>query len=525
MHFRANQNGGSGGNILFNGGNVGIGTTSPNFTAANRTTLDINGVTSAGLGLSAGGTLYGYVYANSGVAIFAANGNYNLELQTNSTTKLAITGGGNVGIGTTSPGYKLDVVGDIFINGSYSLKSSTNGHIFLKNITSDANSWIYQEAATDWGMFALNNNTQLNALGGIFTSSGLATFMTSTTGTGVNLSSATGGGSAYGSIAFVHDTGNAYFAGNVGIGTSTPGYKLDVNGNVRLGSNIYTPTDALNLYSGTNILVLTAGGGSTTLQTPGGWTGNLNLQAVNAASSVLINTNGSNRITVLPSGNVGIGTTSPLSLFTVNGGTVNLTTYTSSETRIADGSIHLMKTAAAGVFEAVRAINSDTTAGTTVRLVAAATSDPFNNTNGGKVFIDAIRSATNMDLAFLLNDTSGAAPVERVRFLGSGNVGIGTASPSVKLDVVGEIRSTSTSGYAALVASSGLGFSILADTHTSGAMTIWTAGSEKMRVNSAGNVGINTTDPKANFHVNGGAATLRVGPWFSSDDRDFIELP
>jgi hypothetical protein len=38
------------------------------------------------------------------------------------------------------------------------------------------------------------------------------------------------------------------------------------------------------------------------------------------------------------------------------------------------------------------------------------------------------------------------------------------------------------------------------------------------------NVGINTNDPKANFHVNGSTATLRIGPWFSSSDRDFIEL-
>ena len=115
----------------------------------------------------------------------------------------------------------------------------------------------------------------------------------------------------------------------------------------------------------------------------------------------------------------------------VNGGTVNLATYTSSEARLADGSIHLMKTSAAGIFEAVRAINSDTTIGTTVRLVAAATSDPFNNTNGGKVFIDAVRTATNMDLVFSLNDVGGAAPVERVRFTGGGNlIATGTIAAS-----------------------------------------------------------------------------------------------
>jgi len=65
-------------------------------------------------------------------------------------------------------------------------------------------------------------------------------------------------------------------------------------------------------------------------------------------------------------------------------------------------------------------------------------------------------------------------------------VGIGTASPATKLDVSGEIRSTDSGGYAALLAVTSLGYSILADTHVGGAMTIFTAGTEKMRVTSAG---------------------------------------
>lgn len=134
---------------------------------------------------------------------------------------------------------------------------------------------------------------------------------------------------------------------------------------------------------------------------------------------------------------LGIGIASPVSKFVVNGGSVNTSTYTSSEARIADGSLHLMKTSAGGIFESVRAMNADTTAGTTVRFIAASTSDPFNNTNGGKVFIDAIRTSTNMDLAFSLNDVAGAAPVERVRFTGSGNIGVGTTIPTARIDTLG----------------------------------------------------------------------------------------
>jgi hypothetical protein len=48
--------------------------------------------------------------------------------------------------------------------------------------------------------------------------------------------------------------------------------------------------------------------------------------------------------------------------------------------------------------------------------------------------------------------------------------------------------------------------------------------SNPMTILSGGNVGINTADPKAMLHVCGGGATLRVGPWFSTNDRDYIEL-
>jgi hypothetical protein len=85
-----------------------------------------------------------------------------------------------------------------------------------------------------------------------------------------------------------------------------------------------------------------------------------------------------------------------------------------------------------------------------------------------------------------------------------GNVGIGTTAPAVELDVAGEIRSTSTSGYAALLSISALGYSILADTHTGGAMTIWTAGSEKMRIGSNGNTSITSTNENALRLINSG---------------------
>jgi hypothetical protein len=226
-----------------------------------------------------------------------------------------------------------------------------------------------------------------------------------------------------------------------------------------------------------------------------------------------------NVLALLGNGNVGIGTTAPLSKFVVNGGTVS-TTYTASEARMADGSIHLMKTVAGGIFEAVRAMNFDTTVGTTVRVLGAATSDPFNNANGGKVFIDAIRTSTNMDLAFSLNDAAGAAPVERVRFMGSGAVGIGTSAPYSRLTVIPSSDATTpTAANQITIGESSkntayrlqLGYMVHAGAWKGSIQSIAGGGSAPLILNGdGGNVGVGTSSPSYALEVNGSfAATTK----------------
>jgi len=110
--------------------------------------------------------------------------------------------------------------------------NTTDGGIFLKHCISDKNFWVWQENSCNWGQFSANCNSQVSALGGLFAGSGLATFFTNyNAGGGIGLSSLTGAGNACGVIGFDHNSGNAYFAGCVAIGTTCAMDTLTVGNN------------------------------------------------------------------------------------------------------------------------------------------------------------------------------------------------------------------------------------------------------------------------------------------------------
>ena len=85
-------------------GNVGIGTSSPGYTAANRVVLQVNGSTSSLLGLAYGGTNAGYLYADSTGTTLWSEGSRtltvgvastgNVEFKTNNTERARITSAG-----------------------------------------------------------------------------------------------------------------------------------------------------------------------------------------------------------------------------------------------------------------------------------------------------------------------------------------------------------------------------------------------------------------------------------------------
>ena len=190
-------------------------------------------------------------------------------------------------------------------------------------------------------------------------------------------------------------------AGNVGIGTTAPGYKLDVSGTLN-ADTVYQGGSALaSLYA-----PLSGGGNYVQLQaaTPG------------AQQAGHLNISGSG----LFGGNVGIGTTAPASQMHLYGpaGT--------GAPVIGGGSLYLQDSA-----------SSPNNGGSLL----------FGTNQGYwagiKGFINNGNSYTVGNLGFFTRNAIGDASLtERMRILINGNIGVGTAVPDQKLAVAGSISAT-----------------------------------------------------------------------------------
>ena len=207
------------------------------------------------------------------------------------------------------------------------------------------------------------------------------------------------------------------------------------------------------------------------------------------------------------SGNVGIGTVSPLALLHVGAGTQTAVNLANTKIIIANSG------------------NSGRAALLTLANDSAGNSieGQFESSGDSAEARIIFGSSTNHPLTFRTNNS------ERMRISAAGNVGIGTSSPAKKLDVFGPNESGATitwknegrkSGY---LYSDSAGVAIY-DTNLNDAgiyiaqnsqIDFRVSGSERMRITSGGNVGIGETSPGQKLTISNGSNNVTSAQFFN----------
>ena len=350
--------------------------------------------------------------------------------------------------------------------------------------------------------------------------------------------------------------GNSTYAvissgGFVGIGTTSPGQLLSVNGKIQVGNDNNTDTAGSIRWNGSNFQGYN---GTTWLPldvqsfTGGGWSENVSGNKVHLADL---------------GRNIGIGTSSPESTLHISiANSASNMTLDSNSINTTESDIIFRKTR-----NNLAAVNGDK-----LGQIKFQGHDGTNTTTVGASILsatDGVVSSNNVPASLSFFTNSGSSLQERLRItssgnvgvgttnpqglfqvgggtltvLSNGNVGIGTTNPLTKLDVAGDTDATAYIGRAAIGYDGAVSdratfshydnntsYNFALQQHASGITILNTKlgqnlylaenGTAKVTLQAGGNVGIGTTNPDSRLHIqNNGTVQLKV-----SDNTNNVEL-
>jgi hypothetical protein len=422
--------------------------------------------------------------------------------------KMRLSSNGNLGIGTTTPGARLSVydgttndvinvngakIGGLhpepfnpdhavplgYLQANYSSTStsfwsgSLGGDIYNANIGGSV------------GIGTASPSTELD-VNGTITSLAINTGSLSAIYAGINVSMDVGSGGVNDGI-FVD--GRIEISNKLGIALTNPTYPLDVNGNARIGQS-----DDSGLYLGGTQRYIWA----------------------KTAGSLSLGTGGEDKLTINSAGNVGIGTSSPLSKLHISGGVGSLATglsFGDGDTGIYEQSANTLQINIGG--NNIWVINSSIFGGGNGRGAISASypslTVPGLLPRGNKTNLGV--GGTNDNELTLITDGQ-----NRLYVNSTGNIGIGTTTPGARLSVsdgttndvinvdgakIGGLNpNPSNPDHAVPLAYLQANYS---------GSSLW-AGSLAGNIYNANtsNVGIGTTAPVSKLHINGGVSYKRT---------------
>jgi hypothetical protein len=383
--------------IYSDGTNIAINTTGYHRTlnvsnAANNVVYSHFTHTGTGTG-STDGVLFGVNSGNN--ALIWNYENAGIEFATNAVTRMTIDNIGNVGIGTASPDAPLQVI----------LQPNVTNNIFKSNVG---------DVLLGIQTFATTNRMQLML--GNYNGTGTPQLTTAAdSNTGIQLT----GGDILRIVNGGVETVTVNATGNVGIGTTTPSYNLHQYTTV--GSIFHKIETTLGSDVGTIY--------SNDAQT---WT--VGIDASNTDAFTIASTEGvasNQKLTILPTGNVGIGTTTPFDKLHVAGGARVDGSINSGYGSAAEYIVQVGTGRTGNGYAYLDLIGDETYTDYGLRLIR-------NNTGANATSILAHRGTGALQL-----QTSDSAPItfftnsaERMRISDTGDVSIGTSQARSKLSVV-----------------------------------------------------------------------------------------